>query len=186
MVRKILVLSGLVSWIACPALADEHRQLGAHVHGHGRLNIAIEDKTMSLELDVPAADIVGFEHEPKTQKEKAALDRARVRLADGLSLFTPSAEAQCAQKSAAAGIEAGHSGEQGQHEPSGKEHAHADFHAEYAFECASPSQLKSMAFGYFAAFPNAEELEISLISPKGQTSYEATRQKPALDMTGSM
>ncbi len=43
-----------------------------------------------------------------------------------------------------------------------------------------------MTFGYLAAFPNAQELDISVISPKGQTSYEVTRQKPALDMTGIM
>ncbi len=116
MVRKILVLSGLLSWIAFPAFAEEHRHLGAHVHGHGRLNIAIEDKTMSLELDVPAADIVGFEHEPKTPEEKSALEQAKATLANGLSLFTPSAEAQCTQKSAAVGMEAEHGDA---HEPGG-------------------------------------------------------------------
>ncbi len=188
MVRIILVLWGLVSWTAYPALADEHRQLGAHVHGHGKLNIAIEGKSISLELDVPAADIVGFEHEPKTPEEKAALELAKARLASGLSLFTPSAEAQCAQKNAAVGMEAEHGAENDQHAPGGKheEHVHADFNAEYTFECAAPSQLKSMAFGYFVAFPNAQELDISIISPKGQTSYQVTRQKPVLDMTGIM
>ncbi len=33
-----------------------------------------------------------------------------------------------------------------------------------------------------AADPNAQELDISLISPKGQTSYEVKRDKPNLDL----
>ena len=143
---------------------------------------------MSLELDVPGADIVGFEHEPKTPEEKAALEEAKAKLARGLSLFTPSAEAHCTQKSATIGLEAEHGDEHEHDQEAGgpEQHAHADFNAEYAFECASPSHLKSMTFGYFAAFPNAQELDISVISPKGQTSYAVTRQKPALDMAGIM
>jgi hypothetical protein len=43
-----------------------------------------------------------------------------------------------------------------------------------------------MSFGYFKAFPNAQELDIALISPKGQTSYEVKRDKPRLDLTGIM
>jgi len=33
---------------------------------------------------------------------------------------------------------------------------------------------------------NAEALDISLISPKGQSSYEVTRDKPHLDLAGIM
>ncbi|MBI4725036.1 MAG: DUF2796 domain-containing protein [Rhodomicrobium sp.] len=63
---------------------------------------------------------------------------------------------------------------------------HSEFHAEYTLECSSPSHLTSMTFDYFKAFAGAQELDIAIISPKGQTSYEATRDKPALDLTGIM
>ena len=36
---------------------EEHRELGPHVHGHGTLNIAIDDKTVSMELEVPGMDV---------------------------------------------------------------------------------------------------------------------------------
>jgi hypothetical protein len=43
-----------------------------------------------------------------------------------------------------------------------------------------------MTFDYFKAFPNSQELDISLISPKGQSSAEVKREKPRLDLTGIM
>ena len=51
-----------------------------HVHGHGTLNIAIEDKRVSMELEVPGMDIVGFEHAPSTDDQKAAVEKAKARL----------------------------------------------------------------------------------------------------------
>ena len=186
--KKAFVFAGFVTCLGVAASAQEHRQLGAHVHGHGRLNIAIEDKTLSMELEVPAADIVGFEHEPETPEQKAALEEAKAKLAAGLSLFTPSSAAGCAQTSAKVMTEADHDEEEAHggghtHEA---DHQHSEFHAEYAFECASPSQITSMSFDYFEVFPNAEALNVSLISAKGQTSYEVARGKPSLDLTGKM
>lgn len=192
--QNAFVFAGIVTCIAFSAAAEEHRQLGAHVHGHGRLNIAIEDKTVSIELEAPGADIVGFEHEAATRAQSAAIEKAKATLASGLSLFTPAAAAGCTQNASKVSIEAEHEHEHEHHAEGAKpdaddeaaDHHHSEFHAEYAFECASPDRLTSMTFDYFKAFPNAQELDISLISPKGQSSYEVNRDKPRLDLTGIM
>ena len=190
--QNAFVFAGIVTCIAFSAAAEEHRQLGAHVHGHGRLNIAIEDKTVSIELEAPGADIVGFEHEAATRAQSAAIEKAKATLASGLSLFTPAAAAGCTQNASKVSIEAEHEHEHEHHaeganaDDEAADHHHSEFHAEYAFECASPARLTSMTFDYFKAFPNAQELDISLISPKGQSSYEVNRDKPRLDLTGIM
>lgn len=192
--QNAFVFAGIVTCIAFSAAAEEHRQLGAHVHGHGRLNIAIEDRTVSIELEAPGADIVGFEHEAATRAQSAAIEKAKATLASGLSLFTPAAAAGCTQNASKVSIEAEHEHEHEHHAEGAKpdaddeaaDHHHSEFHAEYAFECASPDRLTSMTFDYFKAFPNAQELDISLISPKGQSSYEVNRDKPRLDLTGIM
>jgi hypothetical protein len=193
LMQRAFVFAGVMSCLVLPAFAEEHRQLGAHVHGHGRLNMAIEDKTVSIELEVPGADIVGFEHEATTPKQKAAIEKAKATLAKGLSLFAPPPSAKCVQKDAKVAVKTGHDDEHGDQTKEEKadtaeketEH-HSEFHAEYAFECASPSRLTSIVFNYFKAFPDAQELDITLISPKGQSSYEVKRDKPRLDLTGNM
>ena len=90
--RKQLSLTlalAAMSLLTTAAFAEEeHRELGPHVHGHGTLNIAIEDKRVSMELEVPGMDIVGFEHAPSTDDQKAAVDKAKARLEKPLGVFS--------------------------------------------------------------------------------------------------
>ena len=50
--------------------AEEHRELGAHEHGHGTLNIALEGSRLTMELEAPGVDIVGFEHAASTKDRR--------------------------------------------------------------------------------------------------------------------
>ncbi len=110
--RKHLVTAlGLVamSLLAIPTRGEEgHRELGPHVHGHGTLNIAIEDKRVSMELEVPGMDIVGFEHAPSTDDQKAAVEKAKARLEKPLGVFSLPAAAGCTVAEAKVAIEAEH------------------------------------------------------------------------------
>ncbi len=110
--RKHLVTAlGLVamSLLAYPTRAEDgHRELGPHVHGHGTLNIAIEDKRVSMELEVPGMDIVGFEHAPSTDDQKAAVEKAKARLEKPLGVFSLPAAAGCTVAEAKVAVEAEH------------------------------------------------------------------------------
>ncbi len=191
-IRTAFVLAAGLACAALPASADEHRQLGAHVHGHGRLNIAIEGNTVSMELEVPGMDIVGFEHEPSTPEQKAAMANAKEKLLNALALFGPAPEAGCALRHVKVSTEAEHEDEHEHeaHATGGHEeepgHRHSEFHAEYSLNCSSPSRLTSMTFQYFKDFAGAQELDVSVIAPKGQSSFEVKRDKPTLDLTGIM
>lgn len=47
-----------------------YRALGAHVHGIGELNVAIDGEALLVELISPAMDLVGFEHAPRTEAQR--------------------------------------------------------------------------------------------------------------------
>jgi hypothetical protein len=189
--KRSLTIAGAMIILACPALADEHRQLGPHQHGHGKLNIAIENGEVSMDLDVPGADIVGFEHEPSTPEQKAAFEAGKAKLADALSIFKMPAAAGCTVKEAKVSIE----GEHEEDTPKGatasaheaeEEHHHSDFNVDYKLQCQSVAKLTAIDFDYFKAFAGARVLEVTIITPKGQNSYEVTRDKLSLDLTGVM
>lgn len=172
-----------------PALAaDEHRELGPHEHGHGRLNIAIEGKRVSMELEVPGADIVGFEHEASTAEQKATVKKAKATLADALSLFQLPAAASCTLADAKVVIHAEEQEhEEADHEEAAghkdeEEHHHSEFHVTYAIDCSAPEQLTEIDFKYFDAFAGAQELDINLVTEKGQTHYEVKRGQPKLEL----
>ena len=184
------------------AAEAEQRQLGAHEHGHGKLNIAVEDKRVQMELEVPGADIVGFEHMATTPEEKAQVAQAEEQLKDALKQFVLPAAASCTLVKVDLGIDTGgdeehvheheheheNIGRKGDHKEDAHEGEvrHTEFHATYALDCASPEQIKMIHFAYFKSFPNARSLSVNIVSETQQGSYEVTANKPDIDLSGSM
>ncbi len=195
---KTTLFTAALLMIATSAFAEEKRQAGAHVHGHGTLNIVIDKDTVSMEFEAPGNDIVGFENEPSTPEQKAAVEKAKATLANPLSLFKPTAAAGCTLKSAEVKMEAGSHDHAG-HDHTGHDDAkangagpaqpgtkHADFDGDFTFQCADIGKLTGMTFDYFKLFPAAEELDVTVVTPKGQTKFEVTRAKPTLSLAGVM
>jgi len=80
-------LSIIALFAAVPALAQDSRELGAHEHGVGTLNIAIDGNSVAMEFEAPGADIVGFEYEAQSDVDLAAIDAALEKLVAPLDLF---------------------------------------------------------------------------------------------------
>jgi hypothetical protein len=187
-VEHLFALCLVASTIATPSIAaDEHRELGAHEHGRGTLNIAVEGNKVSMELEVPGADIVGFEHAAKTDREKAAVETAKTQLAAPLALFALPAAAACRVTEATVEVENGeHDHDAKAGASAAKEGGHSEFHAQYALECAAPSKITAIEFGFFRAFAGAQKLAVNVITPKGQSTFEVTRASPNLNLAGMM
>lgn len=78
----------LISLLAASqAGAETSRQLDAHEHGVGTLNIAVDGQAMAMEFQAPGADIVGFEHPAETEADLAKVERALAVLSSPLDLF---------------------------------------------------------------------------------------------------
>ena len=185
----------LLAIAAAPALAEDTRQLDAHEHGVGALNIAFDGNRIAIELRAPGADIVGFEHAAKSAEDRAAIESAVATLARPLALFTLPDAAQCAVTEARAALEGedehdGHDHDHAAKDDHDHDHDHADeaahseFHAEYLLTCADPGAVTRIDFGYFASFPNARELEVQIVSASGARGFEVERDAPALDLRG--
>ena len=59
------------------------------------MNIAAEGSDVLMELEVPGADIVGFEYAAKTDADRKAVDAAVTTLATPLDLFVLPSAAGC-------------------------------------------------------------------------------------------
>jgi hypothetical protein len=166
------------------AAAQDHRQLGAHRHGHGTLAIAIEGNSVQVVLEAPGADIAGFEHPAESSADKAKVAAARKTLGDATALLTLPVPAGCKLASAAVELEGeeeqgrAHRDEKGAH----GEASHAEFHAEYAFLCADADAITEIAFPYFKSFPRAEALDVTLVTGRGQKSFAVSGSTARIDL----
>lgn len=189
-----------------PALAPAQvtRDMDAHVHGAGSLNIAMEQNSLAIELAAPGADIVGFEHSATSKADRQTVEAAISDLARPLDLFGLPDAAGCSVEAASVEVEGdAHDGDEdhGAHEADHQEDAHDDhahgeddhddqggthseFHAEYLLACADVSAIDSIEFAYFERFANALELDVQIVTDTGAQAYEVERDEPVLDLRG--
>lgn len=101
--KQTISLIALLS--AFPAFAEESRELDAHEHGVGTLNIAIDGTQVAMIFEAPGADIVGFEYAAESDADNAAIDAAIAQLGAPLDLFVTTAAAGCVVVEAKASLE---------------------------------------------------------------------------------
>lgn len=92
-----LILATLLAGTAltAPALAQEHRHAGTHVHGLAELAIALNpDGTLVAELESPLYNLIGFERAPRDEGEYALVAAAIASL-EGVATLAFNAEAGC-------------------------------------------------------------------------------------------
>jgi hypothetical protein len=186
-----LIFSGTVQ-------AEEKRHHGAHVHGVASLNVAVEGNNVYMEFSSPAANIVGFEHQPRTQAQKDAVADAVGKLQAGetLFIFTAGAESQLVNANVHTDIYKGedhHSGSEHAHAEEGhasqEEHhdeahgeadeheRHSDVKAQYHFVCQKPDKLSQIDVQLFRDFPGIEHIEVQLLTETKQTAVALTAKK---------
>ena len=153
---------------------EEHASLDAHEHGVASLNVALDGQTLEIQLQSPAMNLVGFEHEAKSDADKAKVAAARQHLEQPQALFALPIEAKCALQDSEldSPLFGGHAHEEHEH---ADEHGHSDIDASYRFACANAEALKTLELGsFFGTFPGTEKLEVQLIGPSGQQGAELT------------
>jgi len=165
----------------------EHGSLGAHEHGVGRLNAALDGQTLELELESPAMNLVGFEHAATTDADKAKVVAARTELENPLALFNLPKAAGCVVasqelKSPLFGDKP--DADDDDHDEDAKDehhHDHSEIHAHYHFTCATPGALKTLDLAnIFNTFPATQKIQVQLIGPNGQQGVEVTAKAAAL------
>ena len=197
---RVLTLTAVFTF-ALPAAAaaedsHQHREHGAHEHGVGSLTLALDGKEMEIELESPAANLVGFEHTPKDDAQRAALERAVALLKDGERLFSFPKAAGCrlTAVSVSSSLLGHEPAEQADHEDhkahaeaptAAADHAaehesHADLDADYRFECTHPEKIDQVEVGLFAAFPATERLKVQYVTARGQGGAELTKAQPRI------
>ena len=166
------------------AVMEQH---GKHEHGVASLSLAVDNKGLEISLDSPAANLVGFEHQPSTDEQSQQVAKVKAQLENPTSLFDIPAAAECSltktelqaalmqvssdsetakpeHKHAADKHEHEHKQAGEKHEHEHEEHAHSDIEATWQFTCTKPAELGSLSTKLFAAFPEIKKLNVEWLN----------------------
>jgi len=163
--RIRLALALVAASLSFPAMGQhKHKHHHkSHSHGDAKLDIAVDDKTIKIDLEAPGDVIFGFERRPKNDSEKTKIANELARLNDkATELFILPADAGCTLTSKV--IEA----EQAKESTKEKSSEHADVEVEYTFNCTGELTGKKLATGLFKAWPRLKTLKVQVLSSAGQ------------------
>lgn len=141
-----------------------------HSHGVGQLGIVVEQGQLTLLLEIPQHDLVGFERAAKTAREQVTVQATLAKLDQPERLFAPAAAGQCmlAEKNVVAPLLTGGQAAGG----------HGDVEARYVYRCASPAALNEVKTNVFKEFPRVRSLTVSFAGPQGQKAGRLDGKNP--------
>lgn len=131
----------------------------------------MEARKLSIQLESPLGNLLGFEHAPRTQAEHKLAEAAIGRLKAAGSMFAIDPAAQCTPShvdlsSAALKLGPPDSGK--------KEDDHADIDGSFEFDCVAAGKAAYIDVGLFE-FPRLQRLEVQVAAPRGQFKRDLKR-----------
>lgn len=144
----------------------------AHVHGLLKLDVAVDGPTLTLAIDSPLDNIVGFERAPNNPAEKKQVEQAlaRLRAADTLFQIDPAAGCKIAQIDLDAPLLG-----LGSVQAKGAA-GHADLEGRFTFRCNDAARVRYIDIALFTAFRNLRQIDAQIAAPQGQ--FQRTLKRP--------
>ena len=173
------VLSMLSTGLNAESLGYNDHLQPAHLHGQVDRTLAIEGNTIELNLESPAANIVGFEHPASTPEQHASVTRAKMILdmPQQLLTFIGTPCQSIAQEIDLSAVlkpaethhkEEAHSEHQ-EHADEGHE-THSEISARYQFHCDKGIKLTAIKVHLFDLFPRIKTVHTAWVSDTNQAS----------------
>ena len=171
---KSIVVSMIVIFSVAPVLAQhdhgESRQHSAHEHGVANLNLVFQDSDLQIELLLPAADISGFEHAPKTKEEKQR-DAESIKLLEGVkNVLALTDAAKCELGSVKVVNSANES----------HDHGHSEYRAVYKFSCAKPMSLKKVDIEIFKSLTTLTKIRANTVVAGKQKQLTLSKEQSSI------
>ncbi len=138
----------------------EHRHAEAHVHGAATLEVVSEGGVLDLKVRGAMYGFVGFERDPQSDAERAAIETAAANLSDAGALFAISERAGCEPVSALHTLS---DDDDHAHDHAHDHGGHRDVEATYRFACADLGKLRAIGLPLFKAFPGLETVDVTVL-----------------------
>jgi len=192
LLRFCYIAVGLFIAIQSTYAEKSVESLDAHVHGLSELTIAMDTKTIELQLISPAMNLVGFEHKASSKQDIAAVKQAELLLEQQDSLFLI-AGGDCEHLSTS--IDSDDLLESDNHHDDHDDHGKHDDHSEhdqgethsemvasYSYTCKDTSNLSSIKVALFTSFPGIHKINTLWVTPSKQGSSMLSAKNSTINL----
>ena len=197
--KKLFIIIMVFSTIFTASAKEGDRDhLGAHEHGVAEMNIAWVKHELTIDLETPSHNFLGFEHQPKSKTQKKAIKKVAKLLKEPKQLFSldnssckiVETKIDSPFESVEKGHDHGHKhehkhGDEKKESHNGhsdhEEDTHSEYSLHYRFDCVELKETLTVDLKpIFSQFPNLEELKVQWLSSTQQFSKVVTRNNTAL------
>ncbi len=183
-VRRLRRLAVLLAGAGCAAIALA--QTHAHTHGELSLDVAVEGRAITLQLEAPLHDLVGFERAPRSVAERGRVTALVEQLKAADKLFLPDPAGACrlgdvALDSAVLGL--GPAAAAAASAPKGAPAAeHAEVALTVRFDCDRADAARFIDLKLFDAFKGVQTVKAQVAGPRGQAARSLRRGAARLSL----
>jgi hypothetical protein len=158
--RSVILATLLLAPTLMAGETASAQQVPAHRHGAASLQVSLAGPTLHVALEGPADNFLGFEHAPRTEAQKKAVADAQERLQQPAQLVATPPPAECRAQPARVDMKL---------PAAGSSDKHSEIEAEWRWECGKPDALTHVdAGGLFRAFPRLKQLDVQIVTDRGQ------------------
>lgn len=162
-------LAGGVGLATAGTATHRHPQK-SHVHGAATLNIAIEERSATVEFEAPAQGLMGFEHQAKSdadrKKQALALDTLRDKI-DRMVIFDPALGCHFTPTKV---------------DIVQQDQAHTEVYGLFAVRCDAAVAASKLRFGVTKTFPGIHTVNVQIVGATQQVGAQIKRDKGELEV----
>ncbi len=173
-VVRLLSACSMALALAAPALAQHDHK--AHAHGRIELDVAVDVQRISLRMESPLHDLLGFERAPRSVAERGRVTALAERLRAADKLFVVDAAGECRLADAAVeapvlglGVAAAAASPASAPAAEPDAETHADLVLTADFDCRNAAAAQHIDVRLFDAFPGVRTVAAQVVGPKGQS-----------------
>jgi Protein of unknown function (DUF2796) len=181
-----VLAAGLAVSMGNSSGAAEKRRHDAHAHGVAEINIAVDGTEAEVEFRAPAENVMGFEHEAKSESDKkkrdAALRTVQTKMSEMVVFdsklgckFSEVKTEVVEEKEHGSETKSGKTGHD--HKDEKKTGEHREVHANFSVACAQPLAGSRVTFGVQKNFRSIDQIKVQVVGDAKQSGATIKKDK---------
>lgn len=155
---------------------DDFIHFDSHVHGEATANITFIASTLIIELQLPAINVFGFEHQAKNSQEQQIVNNRLLELQQASNVIDTTSDCHTDSVVVESNSNLPHDKNNGL-----LDNEHSDISATYQYHCEDNNEIK-LSFILFNKMNSLHKILVQSVTEQQQNSFTVTRERPMITL----